>query len=336
MPPATRLPLTNLGLWERFVQDGHAPSHGLVSAWGQDELFENHFVFNPYGHGWHIDRARFDAMLASAAEEAGVQVCRGARAMRVQRQNPQDWRIEFTSEGESSTLRALFLVQATGRASLAVRTLGERRIEYDRLVGLVRFYAARLVDETGDDRTMVEAAPEGWWYSAWLPDSRLVVAYMTDADLKPAGQARLAEFWRNRLEETRHTRLRVMSCSEGTGPNILAANSYRTVHAGGVQWLAVGDAAAAYDPLSSRGIFNALESGLQAAHAVESHLLDNSTALREYDDWVHRRFDGYLRMRERYYDMETRWPGSLFWQRRQTRSRRESQNEKTLTQRTGG
>ena len=46
---------------------------------GGDELYENHFIFNPYGRGWHLDRQRFDTMLAEAARLAGARICCGAR-----------------------------------------------------------------------------------------------------------------------------------------------------------------------------------------------------------------------------------------------------------------
>ena len=53
-------------------------SPGIASAWGQAELYDNDFIVNPHGPGWHVDRRRFDAMLARAAEESGVEVLRGA------------------------------------------------------------------------------------------------------------------------------------------------------------------------------------------------------------------------------------------------------------------
>jgi hypothetical protein len=56
---------------DRFQNDGHLPSHGIQAAWGSAELFDTDFIFNPYGTGWHLDRRRFDAMLASHADQCG-------------------------------------------------------------------------------------------------------------------------------------------------------------------------------------------------------------------------------------------------------------------------
>jgi flavin-dependent dehydrogenase len=75
-------------------------------------------------------------------------------------------------------------------------------------------------------------------------------------------------------------------------------------------WVAVGDAASAYDPLSSLGICKALESGLRAGKAIAEGRLD------EYEAWVRSSFEDYLRTREAYYAMEQRWPASPFWRAR--------------------
>ena len=72
LPPSARLPLADLGVWESFLSAGHLPAPGVASAWGEDELYETHFIFNPHGRGWHLDRQRFDAMLAQAASDAGA------------------------------------------------------------------------------------------------------------------------------------------------------------------------------------------------------------------------------------------------------------------------
>src|SRR5438045_2486728 len=70
LPPHVQTLLGSLGLWDHFLQDGHLPSPAILAAWGSAHLFETHFIFNPYGLGWHLDRMRFDAMLTLAAEDA--------------------------------------------------------------------------------------------------------------------------------------------------------------------------------------------------------------------------------------------------------------------------
>jgi flavin-dependent dehydrogenase len=322
LPPVARSPLINLGVWDRFITEGHASSPGILSAWGQNEPYENHFIFNPYGHGWHLDRRRFDAMLALSAEEAGAHVCKATRVTSCLPVASRGWQVEFASDGQRNRLRASFLVYATGRACVAARWQGAKRYFYDRLVGIVGFFPARLAGTEDNCQTLVEATKNGWWYSARLPDSRLVVAYMTDADLLPKGRIRVSEYWQDRLGRAPNTRSRLSGWVPEIGLRSVAANSYRMDHVTGNSWLLAGDAAIAFDPLSSQGIYRALKSGLLAARAIQDCLLGDQAALKEYARGTQRSFDKYLSMRTIIYGREQRWASSAFWQRRQDESDR--------------
>src|SRR5215218_9983242 len=72
LPPTVQGVLEQLGVWETFVGEGHVAAYGTRSAWGSDELFDNEFIYHPAGRGWHLDRKRFDRMLAREAEGRGV------------------------------------------------------------------------------------------------------------------------------------------------------------------------------------------------------------------------------------------------------------------------
>jgi 2-polyprenyl-6-methoxyphenol hydroxylase-like FAD-dependent oxidoreductase len=220
LPPEVKRPLTALGMWERFLADGPVGSPGIASAWGQAELYDNDFIVNPRGPGWHVDRRCFDSMLACAAEARGVEVLRGARGISVsQAARFRDvvgtpagglsatWRVGAVVAAQQLERRAALLVDATGRSASPARHLAGHRIVCDRLVGLVGFVSGG--GHTRDRRTLIEAVEFGWWYSAPLPDTRQVAAFMTDADLLPTGQAARAAFWRDQLERSRHIRARI-------------------------------------------------------------------------------------------------------------------------------
>jgi flavin-dependent dehydrogenase len=107
-----------------------------------------------------------------------------------------------------------------------------------------------------------------------------VAAYMTDADLLPKGGMPVSEYWQDRLERAPNTRSRLSGCVPETGLRSVAANSYRMNPVTGNSWLVAGDAAIAFDPLSSQGIYRALKSGLLAARTIENSLLGDLTALK--------------------------------------------------------
>jgi hypothetical protein len=67
------------------------PSHGSESSWGAAYLDGNDFIRNPYGHGWLLDRARFDASLRERARDAVAAVLEEVRPLLVTREYGDGW-----------------------------------------------------------------------------------------------------------------------------------------------------------------------------------------------------------------------------------------------------
>jgi len=316
LPPEVRFLLQGLGVWDQFVRHVPCASPGIRYVWGQKDVHDSNSIFNPYGTSWHIDRGRFDAMLARTAENSGTYLFTGASRTSCSEGKSGDWEICAELGGEQFVVRAKLLVDATGRASMLARKRGARRILYDHLVGVVVFLSAQEGSPLGDS-TFVEAVEDGWWYSALLPNSRAVVAHMTDADLNARGRNRPLEYWQSQLSKTIHTKALINRCALDSGPHIFAADSSKLNTPLGKNWLAAGDAAMAFDPLSSQGVYKALESGIRAARAIREHFDGDTGALRRYVREVDETFSQYQGMRNKYYGMERRWPRSTFWRRRQ-------------------
>src|SRR5271154_4073596 len=72
LPPGIRPQLEKAGVWEEFLHAGHTLSLGIRSAWGSQTLADRDFLLSPYGAGWHVDRARFDAMMRASALRSGA------------------------------------------------------------------------------------------------------------------------------------------------------------------------------------------------------------------------------------------------------------------------
>lgn len=313
--PAARVPLAKLGVWERFLHDKPLPSPANISVWGENELEESHFIFNPYGSGWHIDRARFDGMLACAAIDAGAHVLLGTRL--------SDWSFERdlwrVAVAGSMDICARFLIDATGRAAHLSRRMGSRRQTTDRLIGMVLMCnEIGAVSAQTDNRTLVESAEQGWWYSAFLPTGHAILAFMTDRDLAPSSRGAAAEFWQRQFDESKFTRERIgLGSFENPNITIFSASSYIADPIVGNNWLAIGDAAFAFDPLSSQGIYNSLQSGILAGECIAKHFAETTDAFCEYVGWAQARYQKFLLKRNWYYNQERRWSHAEFWKRRQ-------------------
>src|SRR4051794_7742445 len=67
LPPAIKPLLQTLGAMTACNGEWAIPSHGNQSAWGSPRLTDTDFIRDPNGHGWHLDRAQFDAELRTVA-----------------------------------------------------------------------------------------------------------------------------------------------------------------------------------------------------------------------------------------------------------------------------
>jgi flavin-dependent dehydrogenase len=84
----------------------------------------------------------------------------------------------------------------------------------------------------------------------------------------------------------------------------------------GPAWLAAGDAALSFDPLSSQGLLNALFTGLAAAETADGYLSGRNESVTEYVTVVDGIRDAYRGHLAAWYRSETRWPRAPFWCRR--------------------
>jgi 2-polyprenyl-6-methoxyphenol hydroxylase-like FAD-dependent oxidoreductase len=261
LAPAAGALLRSLGLWPRFAALQSLPSWGLRSVWGRAEPDDRSHLIHPDGPGWQVDRHRFDAMLAAAAHAAGV-VAWPALG-RVHYDNSR-WVAESAA---GATVTGRVLVDATGRRAAVGRSLGARRIAFDRQVALAGWWPQ---PREGGDHALVEAADDGWWYSAPAPGGRLAGMLFTDADLCRRFGLAGPGGWRRALRSAPWTAARLPGCP-ADAPRVLPAASHRLVRTGDERpWLAVGDAALAVDPLSGGGMLRALRGSAGTAAAAQA------------------------------------------------------------------
>jgi flavin-dependent dehydrogenase len=315
VPPDVRKVLRELGLWENFLGQRHEPSLGSCSAWGGAELGYNDFVLNPHGCGWHLNRARFDALLLDHAKSCGAAFFPIAGFASIEStSNGSTVLNTVDQDGVDGRLTARYLVDATGSRSVIARQMGARQINFDRLSFVYGIFDEPKAASTSQ-LTLLEAEELGWWYSARLPDGKLAVAFASDASIVRDHSLAREREWLALLRKTRH----LAQMIEGYRLKdivVRTAPTFRLDRVAGANWLAVGDAAAACDPISSQGIMNALDDGIRAAAAIFDVLDGRSGSSEPYAKYLGARYTDYLTNRNYFYGLEQRWRQSPFWSRR--------------------
>lgn len=313
LPGAARRILRDVGLLHLVTGGAHATSAGTAFAWEHTSLDVTDAMQNPDGLGWHLDRARFDADLRQATEDAGA-LFRVGHVRRVE-ETGAGWQVQWAD----GAAQARWVVDASGRAAVVGRSVGAERLMGPPLVALVRWTEPGSAPP-GEQRTTVEAVRDGWWYTAPLPDESRIVALHVRPER--AQEILRSGIWRERLAETTHIHALVSGATWEAPPRGTDAGGAWTEAPGGDRtngagWLAVGDAAMSFDPIASQGLFNALYTGYRGAQTVHAALAGHEDGVGEYVRELRQVHMAYLRRWRETYARPRRWPGHTFWAERQ-------------------
>jgi len=147
----------------------HAHCTGNASAWASPILEERHSIFNPFGHGLHLDRASFDELLRQVvmdscrtSESAESGLIKGT-FKNAEKNSFGKWSVQVEVDGIPSTFFSMWLVDATGRKASVASKLGARTFTPDPLLSFYTLFVGPSLEDTPDadkdHRTLIEALP---------------------------------------------------------------------------------------------------------------------------------------------------------------------------------
>lgn len=260
-----------------------------------------------------VPRAEFDRILMDRAREVGVDV----------REEHRVTGCEFTADaatlayaregGEPGAVRARALVDATGRHGLVARKYGLRKDE-PRLANIAIFAhyrgVPRLPGERPDDIRLVARADAGWF---WL--------IPVSAELMSVGVVLPKNLFQQLPEGTNEERLeRAIAETPAVAELMREAHrewpvrvekdfSYSASSYSGDRWILVGDSGSFLDPVFSTGVSIAMESGIEAAEALDRASRRNrfvAASFRGYSRRQRRRYETFRRFVVGFYTPEFR------------------------------
>lgn len=320
LPPAARRILMECGIWEEFLDQGHLSSYGNRSAWGSSKLHYADFIHSPDGNGYHLNRAKFDALLRQYATKSGALVETNTRLTTL-KQIGDSWNLTFLSEGKKVTRKAKFLVDATGRARKVLRHL-EIPFEFaDKQICFYQLFAQNpaQLDKDMDASGLVESVSNGWWYTSRLPEEKRIAIFFCDAGSGVSKVAGEYEGFTGLMEETVHIRQEITQNGyEPIGTPVgTDARTGRSNELFGTGWCAIGDAAVSFDPLSSQGLLTAMYAGIRVKEGIMESLKGNSKPLEAYANNLIAIYETFQANQMRFYHGENRWKKEGFWKERQ-------------------
>ncbi len=312
IPPNAKPLLTQLGIMPLLSHEHHLHYYGNKASWGGSDLLQEEFISDLHGHGYLLDRLLFETQLRKLTESI---YCRQYWGYKLRSISKNGLNTDVTIENKESALKISceYVVDATGRKSSVCRQSGMVKTTLDSQFAL----AVQVPSRTRIEQQIhVEAAENGWWYAAPSDTSELNLMFFTLRNLIPA-RAGLTHFFNTQLQSTRFIKdLLNQGHTETNNIKIMPAGTSCLEVPYGDNWLAVGDAAYAYDPISSYGITSGLASGYYGGHALADRIAGKEGAFEVYMYLMESAFQAYLEKLDLHYAIEKRWSTSPYWSER--------------------
>ncbi|ENO84370.1 flavin-dependent monooxygenase QhpG, partial [Thauera linaloolentis] len=203
-----------------------------------------------------------------------------------------------------------FVVEARGRAAPGG---GLPRVRGAETVSLLQYWQG----PPGLAHSAVQSCGDGWAWMAALADGRRYLQLTLDvrsAALPP--KKALAGYCAARLREIAAAEPFLRDAEPVGEPHARTSTPVLNEVLAGGDWIRVGDAAMAVDPLSGNGIFQALSSALQAPAVVATLRHDPARAAlarQFHQQRIEHLFYRFARIGRDFYAAEHQWTDSPFW-----------------------
>jgi len=272
LPPSVRPILESVGLQNALNAAVFCRERLALLLWGTNKKLQiKHFYGAP---SLLVDRAQFDRFLREEAARSGTRVVAPAMARAPQRRPSGGWVVPIATTSGTALMRAQFLVDARGRRPRACID--------DNAPPTVALSASFVVDDAEFAETRIEAGIDSWYWGSPLPQQRYgATVFIDSARVAGLGTYDRIALYRRLLSRSKllHNLLNdkvLGTISVGDATARLAGDLI------GHDFVRIGDAAVAPDPLSSQGVQAAILSAIQgsaAVHTILSARLQNDDAL---------------------------------------------------------
>jgi halogenation protein CepH len=318
------------GVADELAKAGFTKKRGGTLRWGANpEPWTFAFSVSPKmagetSYAYQVERSKFDQILLDHARHTGVDVREQHTVSNVITDESQVRGVTYIdAEGNEGTIRAKYVVDASGNRSRIYQRVGATRkySEFFRSLALFGYFeGGKRLPPPNSGNILSCAFDSGWfWYIPLSPTLTSVgavvrreMASKIQGDPEEALTTLIAEcpmisdYLRDakRVTEGQYGELRVRK-----------DYSYANTKFWRPGMVLVGDSACFVDPIFSSGVHLATYSALLAARSINSVLartVDEDTAFREFEQRYRREYAVYYEFLVAFYDLNVN-EDSYFW-----------------------
>jgi flavin-dependent dehydrogenase len=251
---------------------------------------------------WQVQRSTFDHLLLQHAGSSGADVRQRTQALDVDF-DPGGVSVSIrTDAGERSVLRAACVIDASGKDTLLSRKF-DLRLTEPKLANVAVFshYSGvpRAEGRRSGDIRIVARPDLGWFWLIPISAELMSVGVVLPQAAMKASSADFdpADFLEARIADTPAV-CRLLAQAKREWPVRVERDfSFGSRAYAGDRWLLAGDAGSFLDPVFSTGVAIALESGVEAAQAVEAAIASGNLSRAQFSRYERRQQQRYRSFR---------------------------------------
>lgn len=295
-----------LGIEEALQKSVLWKRKSIHLKWQQPKVIE---VEQP---GIHVDRGILDLELLTLAKSYGVCIFQPVSQVNVL-ENQTEWIIKCIYDNEQIHIRALFVVDATGRGGTILK---QNPIKFQ--PNLLAIHATWKVKSQPSSDGYMEALPDGWSWGAYLGNNTLLLSVYTDASILKEQKRAIEDFYLDKIahiSSLQHFNLEEC-CSK---IEVCDASAHYHKNIIGDNYIKIGDAAFTVDPLTSQGVFLALSSAFCVSRVVRTILdstKDRPLAKVFYQSFIKDRVESFKERIPLEYNKVNYFENNQFWKDR--------------------
>ncbi|GCE49773.1 clorobiocin biosynthesis protein Clo-hal [Thermosporothrix hazakensis] len=314
-----------LGIADEMKKHAFVKKRGITLVWGQGrEPWDVDFadagpLTGPYDHAYQVVRSEFDSILLANARHCGVTVLEDTTVVDFLFEDERCCGLKYTRSGKASTVRARFVVDASGQNTLLARRYN--LLEWDEGLKNVAIWAYYQGGKTLPGRNagniLVENMYDSWLWVIPLHDGTHSVGLVMPAE-NAGGKQALEQQFEETLENSVETKKLLVAAQRVSNYRTARDWSYKSQRFYGPGFLLTGDAAGFVDPLFSTGVFLALRGGSLASAAIDRLLKTperEAEVLKRYEESYRDFFDVVISFVHYFYDASKE--KEAYWHRAQ-------------------
>jgi len=223
---------------------------------------------------FQVKREDFDALLFEHAREAGADAREGVKVDSVELGGIGHVVARATDAEGELTVRAKYLVDASGRDTLLGKALKLKRKNDAHQSAAIFAHFSGVEVRPGEDAGNVSIFrfDHGWAWFIPLPDGVMSVGCVCRPEYLKQRRGRNEEFLMQTIALMPEAARRMQGAQRIGDVRVTGNYSYACERMAGPGWIMIGDAWAFVDPVFSSGVYLAMDNGLRAAELIDASL----------------------------------------------------------------